>query len=342
MIQKVVFFFFFLFVSLSYISASGSSESDKPSWMDNVDAAYPSSQFIAKRGMGSTPEAAKTNAANELASFFKTNISSNLKTELKDLQTTTNGVTDNSTYESLSETIDVAVNVDLLALEYSEPYFNKKQKTWYCVALINKNKAYEQYSAELDVAKKEFLNLYNNANAETEPYKRICSLLSAQLAAETFKTKFIYASMFANQKVSANYSQDLNVALGLKSIIKAEQLKMPLYLTVNIDSSNQIFSAIAKIFTSHGFTIINANDVSAYTLDAQVNLNESKEKIGDEEVFVTYPDLILSIKSSKVTLYTFNVHTEKNVSFSKNKSDAKACSALAGKITTELSKKVLN
>lgn len=343
---KKIFLFFLLIcfcINVSFIYASGSTEgSEKPKWVNNVDLVYTADKYIAKQGIGETAESAKNNAANELATFLKANVSSQLKSELLDVQAKSNDSKSSASFESFSEQITISVDVDLFALEYTDPYFNNKDKCYYVVAFISREKAFEYCVAELDVAKMNFYNFYDKVKEQDDSFTRLMNLFSARKSTEEFVQKYVYCSLFAPEKVKANYFNDLNTVLQIESEIKAEQMKMPLYVKVNIDSSNTIFQSVSNVLISKGFTVINSQLNDGYTVDVSVNLNESIEKVGDDDVFVTYPDATISIMNNTKTLYSMNVSTQKNVSFTEKKSKSKSCSMLATKILEDFSNSFLN
>ena len=97
--------------------------------------------FHCLRGSGDSAEKAKTDAAGALARYFQMTVSANLSTTLQSV--TSGGAAAEQT--TVTDTVQVSSDVQLFALEYTEPYYAKKEARWYCVAYIEREKAWAQY-----------------------------------------------------------------------------------------------------------------------------------------------------------------------------------------------------
>ena len=72
------------------------------------------------------------------------------------LSTTMQSITSGKSVSEQTTVIDdvkVSSEVNLFALEYTEPYYFKKEKKWYCVAYINRADAWRQCQPQIDGAK---------------------------------------------------------------------------------------------------------------------------------------------------------------------------------------------
>ena len=154
---------------LPLLFSSCATNSRIPDWVSSNESIYPESSYIKGVGIGKTKEEAKTNSAAEIGLYFQSNIDSVIHTEFKD------EITSNSTEtnQKLIQNITLSSKITLSGLSYTQPFYNSKDKNWYCMAYISRKKAWELYQSEVQQAKMAFYALYNNISSENplEAYK---------------------------------------------------------------------------------------------------------------------------------------------------------------------------
>lgn len=96
-----------------------------PEWVQNYRTVFPASEYLAQRGSGDSAEKARTDATAALSRYFKTSVNANLST------TMTSVTAANSAEEKtlVVDDVNVQSEVELFALEYTEPFYYKAEKS---------------------------------------------------------------------------------------------------------------------------------------------------------------------------------------------------------------------
>lgn len=273
-----------LFVSCA---SSKTASATPPEWFSNYRTIYPNSKYLAQRGRADTEETARTDAVAQIARYFQTNVNASLKTSV---QSVTNG--DNvSESTSVINDVEAASQVELFAVEYTDPFYFAAENKWYCVAYIEREKAWTQYKPSVENAKTEFYAMKKNAENETDPYSKVTAYKKALKSGNDFLKKLEYARILDSQKESA-YSEDRRTVSEIPSKISSEQEKCSVYLSVSGDYANIISSSLIKALSKNGFRIAQTQNEAAYTAKVFVEDNA----IGSEPIAV-YPGIDLKITS---------------------------------------------
>ena len=309
----------FLFVLLA--SCASTSGSDTPAWFPNHRTAFPDADYIAQRGRADSEETARTEAVAQIARYFKTSVNANLKTSI---QSVVSG-------ESVSETtsvvndVDVMSQVELFAVEYTDPYYFKKEKKWYCVAYIKREKAWSQYKPTVENAKSEFYAMKRNAESESDPFSKAAAYGKAWQSGKKFLEKLEYARIL-NAKKEAAYADDRKAVSEIPALISAEKEKCTVYLSVKGDWGNTVTSSLSQTLAKNGFKVAKSAGEAAYTASAVIENNA----VGSDPVSI-YPSLDLKItgKGGK-TVYSQEVKvTQKTIAYTLENAQKKAFPILA-------------
>ncbi len=257
----------------------------EPEWLHNYRTVYPDSEYIVQRGRADTEETAKTEALAQIARYFKTSVNARLKTSVQSVTTT--GTVDESTF--VVNDVDVISQVDLFAVEYTDPYYVKKEKKWYCAAFINREKAWIQYRPAVEGAKSDFYAMKKNAEREADPFSKATAYGAALRSGKKFLEKLEYARILNAQK-EAEYAPDRESVNEVPSRISAEKAKCSLYLNVKGDYGNIISSALTKTFSESGLSTAKSKGAANYNADVVVENNV----LGEDPISV-YPSLEMKI-----------------------------------------------
>ena len=163
--MKKHFFSLLVFVCLLPLYAK---KAVMPEWVQNYRSVFPNSEYLAQRGSGDSAEKARTDATAALSRYFKTSVNANLST-------TMTSVTVASSAEEKTLVVDdvnVQSQVELFVLEYTEPFYYKAEKKWYCVVFMNRNDAWQQYKPQIEIKKNSFCGLYANLEAEKDYFEK--------------------------------------------------------------------------------------------------------------------------------------------------------------------------
>ncbi|MBQ9207431.1 MAG: LPP20 family lipoprotein [Treponema sp.] len=261
---KIVFLCFSIVLFASCASTSGL---DSPAWFPDHRTAFPDSEYIAQRGRADTEETARTEAVAQIARYFKTSVNANLKTSI---QSVTSGETMSETTSVVND-VDVMSQVELFAVEYTDPYYFKKEKKWYCVAYIEREKAWQQYKPTVENAKSEFYAMRRNSEGESDPFSKAVAYGKAWQSGKKFLEKLEYARILNPQKEGA-YADDRRAVSEVPSLISAEQERCTVYLAVNGDPISIYPSLDLKIIGKGGRTVYSqevkiAQKTIAYSLE---------------------------------------------------------------------------
>lgn len=132
--KKINLFNCFIVFIISFTSNLYAKPAQIPEWVQNYRKVYPTSEFLVQRGSGDSAEKARNDATAALSRYFQTSVNANLST------TMTSVSTDNSIEEItlVVDDVNVQSQVEFFGLEYTEPYYLKSEKKWYCVVYLNR------------------------------------------------------------------------------------------------------------------------------------------------------------------------------------------------------------
>lgn len=304
-------------------------KASEPEWFQNYRNVYPNKEYIAQRGSGTTAEDAKTDALAALARYFQSNVSANLSTSLMSI--TANDSVDEQTV--VVDEVSVQSQVDFFGVEYTESYFYKPEKKWYCVIYINREDAWTQFKPQIDGAKNIFYGFYNKAQKEDEPLLRCGFYNSAWNAGKDFLEKLEYGRII-NFTEEEKYEKDRNVLSEIPSLIRQEINNSSIYISITGDYAGIIETAVSSSLSKLGFTV---GKGGSYTAKVSVNSNP----VGTDPVAV-YPaiDLEITNKNGK-SVYSFKYKSEeKIISYTLEGAQKKAFPSVAEQLEKLLSKDI--
>ena len=318
-----------IFLAALLASCASTSGVDSPAWFPDHRTAFPDSEYIAQRGRADTEETARTEAVAQIARYFKTSVSANLKTSI---QSVASGETVNETTSVVND-VDVMSQVDLFTVEYTDPYYFKKEKKWYCVAYIEREKAWIQYKPTVENAKSEFYAMRRNAEGESDPFSKVVAYGKAWQSGKKFLEKLEYARILNPQKEGA-YAGDRKAVSEVPSLISAEQEKCTVYLAVNGDWGNIISSSLSQTLSKNGFKVAKSQSEAAYTANAVIENNAA----GNDPISI-YPSLDLKITSKGgKTVYSQEVKVaQKTIAYTLENAQKKAFPILAEEVDKAVS-----
>lgn len=307
--------------TIAILSSCTTTSEIAPDWLANYRTVYPDTEYIVQRGRADTEETAKSEAVAQIARYFQTSVSANLKTSV---QSVTSGENVSETTSVVND-VDVMSQVDLFALEFTDPYFNKKEKKWYCLAFIEREKAWGQYKPTVDGAKSEFYAMKKNADEENDPFTKCTAYGKAWKSGKTFLEKLEYARIL-NAKKEAEYAEDRRAVSEIPGKIAAEQGKCTVYLSVTGDYGNTISSALGKTLANNGFKVAKSATEANYTANAIVESNA----VGNDPITV-YPSLDIKIisKAGKTVFANQCKVEQKSIAYSLENAQKKAYPILA-------------
>ncbi len=300
-----------------------------PSWLYNVEELFPSSKYITGLGESASRNSVKNNALAELSRYLKARVESSTNSEYN-LQK--NGEKKKS-LQKVEQKVSVQSDITLSGVSFTQIYYSKEEKRFYCLAYITREKAWNLNQANFEQAKMEFRSIYEKTLV-CSPLKALAEFPKVKKAADDFLEKLSLARVIDSDKESRFYSDDRKTIAALSS----EEAKLKDKLTVSIEVKNDsldcIKAALEKIFFDLGLVPTNSAG-AAYASKAELQYNESSHKDDEDYIWTEEPVLKIEISHASNSLYSGVIKGDKKIiSFSQNDARKKAADSISRQIST--------
>lgn len=320
------------------ISCKSSPKKEKfnipePLWVTDKKGVFPEAEYLAQLGTGTTAKEAQNNSIAELAAYFNTNVKSYIQGDT--LTYSSQAGQEQSpalTERTIKSSVVTSTDLELFALETSEPYYLEREGKWYCCAYINRKTAWNQYEPIVRDQKNSFYSLYNVAAGQTEPLEKIKSYSKAEEAGQDFLACLYRASMFSKDMTDSAFGKDRMLIASLPAMIQKEKNNCLFCIQSLNDFGAILSSELNNIFSKMGFAISDDAAKAYYIVDSQIDYNE----IVEDELIVYYPSIKISVKSNNKTLYVYQNKLDKLLSYNESKAKKTACEALADLVKRDL------
>lgn len=301
---NLIFLFFLCFPAVA--------KERTPEWVTGWKSAFPDSAYIAQRGEGKSAELAQTDALSAIARYLKSEVQATLSTSVS-----TSGENESV---ATQEDVTISSQLELFGTEFTEPY--KQKKTWYCVAYIDRAKAWEQLLPGIREKETVFCSFWEKAQADNEPFRACLYYKNAWNAAQDF-FKALDKGRLINPKADEIFSQSKTRSLSVPSLIDAQKKDAAVRIVCSGDSGGIIKTALAQKFAQTGFTV---SDNAKTTAEVQIEMNEE----GSEPVAVR-PSLTVTVRGKTGEMvYSFQCRAkEKTAAYSLETAKRRALPKLA-------------
>lgn len=289
---------------LSFIAASGVYAKNKaPVWLVDLNKAYPSSEFIAQVGEGTSKQDAELDAIARISNYFESNIDT---TTIGRLQMADKGgeITKKSDFERETK---VSSNVKLFTLQYSDSYKDKKSKKYFIVAYINRDEAYKVFRPKLSLPADHFDSLYKEAKSAEKKgdyLQAVKFLKKARLYGPEFEEQYSFALLINSKKLN-EFKDTHNQICEIDAYIIKLLQKCSLNISVENDSNGLIAAKAQNLFSDFGFPV--NSSAGKYSVNIKINLNEKSMPKGTS----FYPQLNISMSDGEETIFSFGEECEK-------------------------------
>ena len=285
-----------------------SAKEKQPDWVVDYRSVFNDSEYLAQKGTGDSAEKSKTDAAGALARYFQMSVSASLTTTLTSI---TSGKEISETTSVIDE-VKVQSEVQFFALEYTEPWFNKKEKKWYCIAYINRKNAWTQYKPQIDSAKKTFETLLGNAEKERDDFLKLGSFKSVWIQGQEVLKKLEYGRIILpfGEKEYQGIRDEIAEIPAIYFPIKNNCI---IFIKTENDYNRVISSSLSGTFSKCGFKIAKAESEASYIVEVDI-----EDNCVSGEPLSIQPDLNLKItaKDSDITVYSFETSSnEKTIAY---------------------------
>lgn len=274
--SKIIIVLFFLFSGLSYAVGKSSNE---PDWIKNWRSMYPDDVYIAQLGKAvgkKSSNEAKNVAANTVAQFLQTNVQSEIKSSVKfSTSSDEKGLLITSSEKENSQDITLSVDLSLSSLEFTDPWYNKKEKTWYCLAYVMRQKLWEQYQPSLQNARDRLFAFYEAAKKSDEPLYKMMIYLQSRNFENEFFDSYSFSNIISPALTEKNYGNDINVVSSINAKLMEEKNKCTFTITVTGDVQNLVYQRLKDELGQSGYSVKNEGEEALYSVNAVVKLDDN-------------------------------------------------------------------
>ena len=324
-ILKKCFFVILFITSICY--AKSKTNTKPPLWMTDINEVYPDSKYIARIGNGASLEEAEINAQGKLAGYFENTIQTS--STANSSMTETNGTV--TSERQIKNETTVSSNVKLFSIHFSDAFYDKKEKTYYCVAYLDRNEIWNQIQPKLESAKQTFESLYTVIQNEPEPFLKIKRINECRKSVDELTENLNFARFIVSEK-EAGYKQTREKISNLSVIYNDELLKCKVYIDCPDDYNKILSTTFAKIFNRKNISIVKKADEANYIAKIEID-----DCIIGEEPYAIQPVVTLKILGTqKQTVYSQDFSAEeKTLAYTIDNARKKAYPKLAEKIENE-------
>lgn len=247
--KKNIFAFFFVFSACFLFAA----KNKMPRWITLPSGVYPAEKYMNGTGSGKNRETAELEAVRNLSSVFGQTVKSNTAASKKMEQALSEGKVSFSSAENLQQNITSQIEAEnLIGIEIAEYFYNKPEKKWYAVAILEREKTaavYQKYIEKNDAAVRKAIKESEKNPGTFYGYSEIC--FAAEIASENDKLvkNLTVIDFESGSEISKKIVSLKNTQLTKKKFAE----NITIYVQISGDKDNKIKSAFQDIFSKYGF-----------------------------------------------------------------------------------------
>lgn len=247
--KKNIFAFFFVFSACFLFAA----KNKMPEWITLPSGVYPAEKYMNGTGSGTNRETAELEAVRNLSSVFGQTVKSNTAASKKMERALSEGKVSFSSAENLQQNITSQIEAEnLIGIEIAEYFYNKPEKKWYAVAILEREKAsavYQEYIEKNDAAARKAIKESEKNPGTFYGYSEIC--FAAEIASENDKLvkNLTVIDFESGNEISKKIVSFQNTQLTKKKFAE----NITIYVQISGDKDNKIKSAFQDIFSKYGF-----------------------------------------------------------------------------------------
>lgn len=306
-----------LFACLAMAASYGFSRPKvkTPDWFNNVNGVYPESKYIAESASGATEIEAKNAALKLLAGYLASSV------------------------KAIPKSVDVSSEVMLCGVDFSESYFVKKEKKYYCVAYLDREKIWACYKPEVKKACDDFMAVYKmgERNMARNSFIAAKYFSIAGSKADVFIARILIGKLFSPE-AEKMHEMEQRKANDLNATIKTVFANSVLSIDAKNDVNSIISEKVKEVFLSCGYTVSGPKSAQ-FTLSIVIKDNYEKSGNG----CIVFPEVTVSVLNRKGdSIYSYSARGEKTQGDTKQKALATALVPVAEKIPAELKDHFMN
>lgn len=247
--KKNIFTFFFVFSACFLFAA----KNKMPEWITLPSGVYPAEKYMNGTGSGTNRETAALEAVRNLSSVFGQTVKSNTAASKKMERALSEGKVSFSSAENLQQNITSQIEAEnLIGIEIAEYFYNKPEKKWYAVAILEREKTaavYQNYIEKNDATVRKAIKESEKNPGTFYGYSEIC--FAAEIASENDKLvkNLTVIDFESGSEISKKIVSLQNTQLTKKKFAE----NITIYVQISGDKDNKIKSAFQDIFSKYGF-----------------------------------------------------------------------------------------
>lgn len=247
--KKNIFAFFFVFSACFLFAA----KNKMPKWITLPSGVYPAEKYMNGTGSGTNRETAELEAVRNLSSVFGQTVKSNTAASKKMERALSEGKVSFSSAENLQQNITSQIEAEnLIGIEIAEYFYNKPEKKWYAVAILEREKTaavYQKYIEKNDAAVRKAIKESEKNPGTFYGYSEIC--FAAEIASEN--DKLVKNLTVIDFESGSEISKKIVSLQNTQLIKKKFAENITIYVQISGDKDNKIKSAFQDIFSKYGF-----------------------------------------------------------------------------------------
>jgi len=279
-------FFLALAFSLAVIgcgSTQGTAKTSKsgkmPDWVTGPSSSYPKSDYLTGTGSASDKRSAEIDAINELVAIFGQKVTSASMASRRMAMAQSAGVVASSDAASLGQDIlrEVDQN-DVIAVEIPEFFESTKEKKWYALAVMSREKGSQIYSSMIEKNQAEISSILNQISTDKEP-NTMLNFSRLDFAEEVAKLNESHLKRLTILNPAAAKKFDsISTPVQIHKIKTEMASKIPICVMISADSDDsdgRLAKSFQEVMSSFGFnTTLGSNE--RYVIDCKVHYNPSE------------------------------------------------------------------
>jgi hypothetical protein len=310
------------FAAALFVAAIAANAQSKPAWVDSPSAAYPERLYISAVGSGAGRQAAESNALGSLITSFRQSVTSRIS--ITDTERETNGRSVSSS--DMSQSIEAVSALDkLIGAEIKAVWNDTGNRLWYAVAVMEKAKCRELYTAELDKTKREIAALIDLSGGVTFE-----SIARCKRARERAGDADGYALVLALLDGPNRQDEVSRLVSHIDTAIN-EAKAIPVDVRVTGDVNGRLKAAFAGAFTAEGFKTGSRN--SRYALEVALTITPAPKTAYFNARYTV--DAVLKDTQTGMELFTYNAANRESHPAGQEEANNRVITGALRKITEE-------
>ena len=242
-----------------------------PDWINGISKQYPQKDYLIGVGVGDTLDSARSSARAEIAKVFKARIVQ-VGQDMKKERTTQEGSSSQfSTSQDTSLTTAVSTDELLQGVEIAETWQNERNKTYYALAVLNKQKTRQALMSQITDQEEIVSGKLTQARNAVSIIEKLRALNSA-LEATNKKDELIVRKQVLDPVAIGDIA-----ASSTRADIERQRAELigKIRFVIQVDDTPNLAARLAEKITGLGFTTV-SSPADAKTSDAVVLLVSAK------------------------------------------------------------------